>query len=1174
MKLVCKFAIDRQPPMRLSGSGSTYPQLRAQDAPSDTDRPSAPVCRQDSETSNQRAGHLGSSLLPRIFDNKTEPLAPALRETLGQAVALDACVGYLNLRGWRQIADSVEALEGKPGRPPARVLVGMAARPDQLVRDTYRLKRDDEDQRITNKEAAKLRAEVLADFRGQLVLGAPSDAQEKALRHFRDQLIAARVCVKFFARYALHAKLYLGHLKSGQLIPYMGFLGSSNLTFSGLVGQGELNVDVPDQDATTKLLDWFEERWSDDLAIDVTDELITILDESWVSENQPRPYLVYLKLAYELSSDAREGLRDYDIPASLRDILLAHQADAVRVAARIVERRGGVMVGDVVGLGKTLTATAIARVMQEQHGTETLVICPKNLVKMWEDHIREYRLYGRALSLSMAHRELPNLARYRLVVIDESHNLRNPETQQWQAVRSYIERNDPSVVLLTATPYNKAFTDAAGQLRLWLAEDQDLAIRPERMIEAEGELEVAKHADGQLSSLKAFETSLYPEDWQRLMSLFLVRRTRGFIEQRYGETDEEGRVFLRFADGTPFYFPDRVPAPLPYAGGPDDPGDRLASPSTVDQLNTLGLPRYRLGDFLVAEPEPEDATEQDLIDRLEKSRGNLQGFIRTTLMKRLSSCGQSFLISVQRHLLRNHVALHALRARVPIPLGTVEDRRWEALADSDDPTLDGFDGGDGSAVGRSAHQWAEVAADRYQALEIKPPAGLSWIPTRLFTAELEEALQLDCDILQAILDEHGPWDPACDTKIDALADLISGRHDGEKVLVFSEYADTAEYVAQTLKDRLPDIPIASVTGETNDPTLAARRFSPRSNAALGGLPARHQELQVLVATDVLSEGQNLQDAAVVVNYDLPWTIIRIIQRAGRVDRVGQHSPEVYVYSFLPQEGVEKVIELRKRIARRLRENAEVFGSDEQFFEDDFAEDEVRGLFDGTASLDQEDTDEDVDWASQALAVWEAANESDQHAAVSLPNVTYSTRSRRGDDHAGGVLVYTRTTRGIDGLAWTEPDVSGVASTRILTPFEALRVGVTSPTEPPAERREDHHELVERAVATTLIESARQPLAITHSGIRGRLYRILDGYRRSNEGTFFDTPELRTLIDAVFHRPLKETAKHRISKGIRERTPEDVVGLAFDLDADDALLVDLEVQEDDIHIVCSLGVADA
>lgn len=615
---------------------------------------------------------------------------------------------------------------------------------------------------------------------------------------------------------------------------------------------------------------------------------------------------------------------------------------------------------------------------------------------MWEDYVRKYRLYGRVASLSMAHRELADMARHRLVILDESHNLRNTDTQQWQAVRGYIERNDPRVVLLTATPYNKAFTDAAGQLRLWLPEDNEVGVRPERLIEAEGELEVARRADGRLSSLKAFEPSPYGEDWQRLMSLFLVRRTRSFVEHRYGETDESGRRFLRFPDGTPFYFPERVPSPLPYAGGPDDPGDRLASPETVDQLSALALPRYRLGDFLIAGVEDSSKEEQDALERLEKSRGNLQGFIRTTLMKRLSSCGQSFLISVERHLLRNHVVLHALRSDAPLPLGTVEDRRWDTGTDSDDPMLDGIDVDAGGAIGRALDQWALVAANRYQALERKPPSGLTWIPAGFFTDELSDALQADCGILQAILDEHGPWNPDDDSKIDALAQLIASTHAGEKVLVFSEYADTAEYVAATLRSRLPAVLMASATGDTNDPTVLARRFSPTSNQALGGLPAGQQELQVLVATDVLSEGQNLQDGAIVVNYDLPWTIIRIIQRAGRVDRVGQESPRVYVYSFLPQDGVERVIELRKRIARRLRENAEVFGSDEQFFDDDLTGDAVRGLFDGSASLDEEEAEEDVDWASRALAVWESASEAEQTAAINLPNVTYSTRAHRLD----------------------------------------------------------------------------------------------------------------------------------------------------------------------------------
>jgi superfamily II DNA or RNA helicase len=1111
--------------------------------------------------------------MPRILDNQELLLAPALRETLQQAVALDACVGYLNLRGWGQIAGAVDDLAAPASRPPARVLVGMAARPEQLMRRAYRIRRDDDDDRITNKDAVRLRDEAIREFREQLGVGAPSDAQEAALLRFRDQLADGKVKVKFFARYPLHAKLYLAHLASGQVIPHMGFVGSSNLTFSGLAGQGELNVDVTDNDATNKLASWFDDRWDDSLAIDVTDQLIAILDESWVSPEQPDPFLVYLKLAYELSSDAREGLRDYDIPASLRDVLLAHQADAVRVAARMVERRGGVMIGDVVGLGKTLIATAIARVMFEQHNNETLVICPKNLVRMWKDYLREYQIVGDVVSLSMAHSELPDMARFRLVIIDESHNLRNTDTRQWQAARSYIERNDPRVVLLTATPYNKAFTDAAGQLRLWLAEDADLGVRPERMISQEGELAVAKRADGRLTTLQAFETSLYAEDWQRLMSLFLVRRTRRFVEHRYGEVDEHGRRFLRFANDTPFYFPKRLPEPLEYTGGPDDPGDRLASPDTVDDLNSLLLPRYRLGDFLIDGAEGTTKTERDVLERLQRSRGNLLGFIRTTLMKRLSSCGQSFMVSVERHLLRSHVALHALDNDLPLPIGTVEDRRWEGLSDRDDTSLDGLDVDTSTAVGRTPDQWAAVARDRYDALRLKPPSGLLWIDTHFFTAALRDAMLADIAVLQGILDEHGPWDATRDSKVNALASMIDLAHHGEKVLVFSEYADTAAYVAAELRERLPHVAVGVATGDTENPTQLSRRFSPSSNNQIGGLPDGQHEIQVLVATDVLSEGQNLQDAAIVVNYDLPWTIIRLIQRAGRVDRVGQASPEVRVYSFLPQAGVENVIALRQRIRQRLQENAEVFGSDEQFFEDDLTEDDLKGLFDGTASLDEDETEEDVDWASQALAIWEAATDAQQRQAMSLPDVTYSTRARRNVDEDGGCLVYTRTSRGIDGLAFAVPTAESGKdiNARILTPFEALRIAHVQPNQPPDTRRPDHHGLVERAVSTVLLDSAKQPLAVTHSGPRARLYRLLTGYREKNAGTFFDTPELRKLIERVFHTPLRETAKHRIAKGLRERQPDDVVALAFDLDEQDALLTEIDAHDDDIRIVCSLGV---
>ena len=896
-----------------------------------------------------------------------------------------------------------------------------------------------------------------------------------------------------------------------------------------------------------------------------------VIEHSWVSEFQPEPYLVHLKLAYELARDAREGVRDYDIPESLAGVLLLHQADAVRVASKMLERRRGVIIGDVVGLGKTLIAVAVGRMLQER-GSETLVVCPKNLVKMWEDHFHTYRLYGRVISLSMAHAELPKTPRHRLLVIDESHNLRNEETRGWEAVRKYIELNEPRVMMLTATPYNKDYGDVAGQLRLFLDPDADLGLRPDALIDSTDEVAVAQRAGGRLTTLRAFEQSDYPEDWQRIMSLFLVRRTRRFVEERYGETDENGRLFLRFANGMPFYFPERVPRPLPYEGGVDDPGDRLASADTVDELATLELPRYRLVDYLESPIVTDSDADLSAIDKMRRGRGNLHGFIRTSLLKRLASSGPAFLLSVERHILRNLVVLHALENGLPFPFGTVESARWDFGVDNDAESLPGLEVTLSTAASRDEVEWRSFAAERYEDLRRRQPAGLVWLSPNLFTSRLVEHLQHDVEVLQSILGKHGEWDPDRDSKVKALARLVSEEHAGEKILVFSEYADTAEYVGKQLRTELERLGsnahIEVATGGSSDPTTLARRFSPRSNEELGGLPAGSSEVDVLVATDVLSEGQNLQDAAVVVNYDLPWTIIRIIQRAGRVDRVGQQSPTVWVYSFLPQEGVEKIIRLRARCAQRLRENARAFESDERFFDSpDELDATIRGLFDGTADLSANEDATLVDWSSHAMAIWDQASDIDRTRAASLPDVVYSTRAV-GEAVGPGALVYARTALGMDAIAWTDPK----GDVRALDPFQALTVSRVDPGIPALERRPDHHRLVKTAIERQLLDAVRSSNVVALSGVQRRLYESVKHYLDSVTGQFEDTPELRRLMDALYNRPLRESVKTRVSRALRERSIQDLIGMLLSMQDSDELLVDLSEQSnDELRIVCSLGV---
>ena len=160
-----------------------------------------------------------------------------------------------------------------------------------------------------------------------------------------------------------------------------------------------------------------------------------------------------------------------------------YQTAAVKIAAHHLnnDKRNGVLIGDVVGLGKTLMATALAKIFQDDHNTETLILCPKNLVKMWQDYVEQYRLIAKVLSVTQAINALPSLRRYRIVLIDESHNLRNREGKRYRAIQEYIHGNDSRCILLSSR-LQQSYLDLSNQLRLFVPEDVDLGVRPERKI--------------------------------------------------------------------------------------------------------------------------------------------------------------------------------------------------------------------------------------------------------------------------------------------------------------------------------------------------------------------------------------------------------------------------------------------------------------------------------------------------------------------------------------------------------------------------------------------------------------------------------------------------------------------------------------------------------------------
>ena len=1119
--------------------------------------------------------------MPTIYDNREHVLLPRLQELLSQAVRADFCVGYMRLRGWRELAPHIEHFEGG-GERCCRVLVGMFESPRQAAgRGQAFLPPADT---LDGPARARRFEEALADFRAQLERGLPTHEAEAALRQLARQLRSGKVRVRLFLDYPLHAKLYLIE-RSDSVSPLVGFVGSSNLTLAGLQDQGELNIDVVEQDAARKLQRWFDERW--DSAVEVSERLAELIEASWAAETPRSPYHVYLKMAYHLSEDARVSRHDLRIPGELGDVLLDFQAAAVTLVTRLMLRRGGALLGDVVGLGKTLMATAVARILQQDEDANTLIICPPKLIDMWQHHVDRYGLAARVVSLGQVTDELPTLQRFRTVIIDESHLLRNREGKRYQAVQEYIRLNEPRVLLLTATPYNKHYHDLSNQLRLFLDEHEDLGIRPERFFAhwfAQGRTEADFRARYQCSprSLRAFEESDHPDDWRDLMRLFLVRRTRRFVLDTYATYDpHRGRHYV-LVNGRRQYFPVREPRTLHFPLDPSDPQDqyaRLLSDDVLDLIASLHLPRYGLREYLRPGAERElSPSERRVIENLNRAGRRLIGFCRTNLYKRLESSGASFLASVERHVLRNLVVLHALRTGQPVPIGTLDPAMLDPALSDLDPNAPERSEASAAGSGEPALAWlSRLAADTYRRLADQRAGdeawASAWLPARVFTPELEAHLDADARALARLLDHVGPWRATSDRKLGALLDLLARDHGDDKVLVFSEFADTVAYLERELRARGLD-GLAAVTSDTEHVGALVRRFSPGSN---GGLLPGERELRVLLSTDVLAEGQNLQDAHVVVNYDLPWAIVRLVQRAGRVDRIGQQHESILVYSFVPADGLERVLRLRQRLLQRLRENAEVVGADEVFFGGADEGERWHALYTEQAgALDDAPYDEDVDLTSLALQAWQSASEQDRQRAQALPPVVYATRHHRprpGDP--AGVLVYLRVRRGEerhDMLLRTGPGGELVSQSAAAV----FRAAACGPDTEPRSPRPDHFALVEQATRQALgggTDSGGQ--LGPPSSPRSRLYQAL----RQASGRLPAGSEERRLvdqvIDAVYRYPLTAAGRDFVRRQLRlGRDPVELARLAVERFREGNLVVlTAEDGPPEVELVCSLGLRE-
>ena len=605
--------------------------------------------------------------------------------------------------------------------------------------------------------------------------------------------------------------------------------------------------------------EWFEQRRES--SEDISPQVKALLESSWAGSLIGAKDLYY-KVLSEFFLEMLQGT-DLNDSNPMLAWMTTFQRAAYQQAKGILRRFGGVFLADVVGLGKTYIALALLRHLQDALDRHAVVVAPPAVCPVWEALGDEFGVRLRTLSHGSLE-ELPRFSSRQVLVLDESHNFRNPTTRRYERLWEWLHPGGvPSrrqVLLLSATPQNNGPRDVLRQLQLFPNDFTRLPFPGESL-------------EGFFQAVEAGKESL-----TTLLQHVVVRRTRRFIQAQY--PDDKLPVKRPSGDiaWMPIVFPKRVSGPeqcLRYQIE-ESYGAGLYE-RIIQVLGQMEYPLHGLGGFVL-----EMHREDPRIVGFRQAGHSLRGLFKVLLLKRLESSEAAFRISLERLRQRLHKAREGLLAGYVLIRADEEDEAGE--------------GGDGERM----------------------PAGM------FHGDRLRNALDADISRVEELCTAMGRQPPSADAKLARLRAYLSARPPREhRTLLFTQFADTADFLLEHL--RTGHGVVAKVTGSSGNLTQVARLFAPRANRAQG--IRREQQIDLLIATDAFSEGINLQDADTLINYDLHWNPVRLIQRAGRIDRLGSPNEEIHISSFLPERGLESGLGLEQVLRRRIKEFLAVFGED-------------------------------------------------------------------------------------------------------------------------------------------------------------------------------------------------------------------------------------------------------
>jgi len=827
-----------------------------------------------------------------FFTNETgSTLLNRFKATLKDTQLFDVLVGYFRSSGFYQLHETLEPVE------KIRILVGLS-----VDRDAYDILQyhqqmgmiDFESHKRTKKqfqENLKLEIETSDENDNKLEIGIrkfieflKSECKNQEI----DKSIGGngkKLEIRAYPSKNIHAKVYIGRFHPEDRDYGFVITGSSNFSESGFVANREFNVELRKTMDVKFAESQFNELWKE--SVDISDDFVdTITKKTWLND-EITPYELYLKLIYEyLEEDINlEDQFDPFLPDGF--MKLKYQSQAAIQAKKILETYNGVFLADVVGLGKTF----ITALLLQQIQGKTLVVCPPVLKDYWKDSLFDFGIRSFEVESlgKLEHIIKKGLDRYNYVVVDEAHRFRNENTQSYANLLDICRGK--KVILVTATPLNNTIDDIFAQLKLFQAPKQSTIPGVPNLEKFFNSLKtklkkVKKNDPAYPALIKEVSNDIR----NNILRYVMVRRTRSDVIT-YFKSDMVKQSLV---------FPDvETPQKIVYTYEGE-----LESTfnQTIKLLHTFTYTRYTPLLYYIG--------NKTLSEFEKQQQRNVGGFMKGILVKRLESSFYAFRQSVDRFILSYENFLNMFDS------GSVYISK----------KVDVYDLIKNDDIDKLEEMVEEDRANKYDSKDFKK--------------DFRTKLVFDLKILKSIKElwQEVNSDPKLEQFIVELKKTKSLKKN--KLVIFTESKETGDYIYEALLDEFPNQVMfySSKGGRHSDNKLTSNHTVSRDIIQANYDPNRKtneqvDDLRILIATDILAEGINLHRSNVVINYDLPWNPTRVLQRAGRVNRLGSAFDKVHIFNFFPTTQSDAHLGLEINITNKIQMFHDILGEDAKYLTD-------------------------------------------------------------------------------------------------------------------------------------------------------------------------------------------------------------------------------------------------